>query len=246
MFITIVPMTRILSFETSTTTCGIALISEIDGVIEIFQRTVEGVSGHAEHLLPMASEVLALGGIGKDQLDAVAFGQGPGAFTGLRLACGAAFRRWEWANEAAPDEAQAKRRDLQDAPVRDFATHVLDRRLSRVAAAGEDLTGLSAADLHGLRIQCKKMRYAAEFFSILYSARASRRFLRRIAALQDRLGRLNDAAVAADLMSVLGGGGDRGYAVGVVRGFIAAGQRGARGKAERAWRKFRRVNAFWA
>ena len=90
LFTTIVCMTRILSFETSTTTCGIALISEIDGVTEIFQRTVEGVSGHAEHLLPMATEVLALGGIGKDQLDAVAFGQGPGAFTGLRLACGAA------------------------------------------------------------------------------------------------------------------------------------------------------------
>ena len=90
MFITIAPMPRILSFETSTTTCGVALITEIGGVTEIFRRTTEGVSGHAGHLLPMATEVLALAGVSRAQVDAVAFGQGPGAFTGLRLACGAA------------------------------------------------------------------------------------------------------------------------------------------------------------
>lgn len=89
-FITIGPMTRILTFETSTTTCGVALISDANGTIEIFRRTIEGVAGHAGHLLPAASEVLALGGIRREQIDAVAFGQGPGAFTGLRLACGAA------------------------------------------------------------------------------------------------------------------------------------------------------------
>ncbi len=90
MFITIPLMPRILSFETSTTTCGIALISEIDGEIGISRRAIEGVAGHAEHLLPMATEVLALAGASMAQIDAVAFGQGPGAFTGLRLACGAA------------------------------------------------------------------------------------------------------------------------------------------------------------
>jgi tRNA threonylcarbamoyladenosine biosynthesis protein TsaB len=83
-------MPRILTFETSTTTCGIALIVEAAGEVEIFRRTIEGVAGHAEHLLPMASEVLALAGASMAQIDAVAFGQGPGAFTGLRLACGAA------------------------------------------------------------------------------------------------------------------------------------------------------------
>lgn len=45
---------------------------------------------HAEFILPLADELLAAAGITPLQLDGVAFGCGPGSFTGLRLACGIA------------------------------------------------------------------------------------------------------------------------------------------------------------
>ncbi len=83
-------MTLILALETSTSTCSIALLSENAGVLALTQRVIEGASGHAENLLPLAHQVLDEAGLSKRDLDAVAFGQGPGAFTGLRVACGVA------------------------------------------------------------------------------------------------------------------------------------------------------------
>jgi tRNA threonylcarbamoyladenosine biosynthesis protein TsaB len=83
-------MTLILALETSTPICGIALLSEQNGVISINKRQIEGVSGHAQSVLPLAAELLAELGRDKSELSCVAFGNGPGAFTGIRVACGVA------------------------------------------------------------------------------------------------------------------------------------------------------------
>ena len=83
-------MTRILAFETSTSTGTIALLCEQASVVSLTQRVIEGTTGHAAEILPMTHSILAELGIVKNDLDAVAFGQGPGAFTGVRVACGVA------------------------------------------------------------------------------------------------------------------------------------------------------------
>jgi tRNA threonylcarbamoyladenosine biosynthesis protein TsaB len=74
---------KILALDTATEACSAALL--IDGRLAA-AREMEFERGHAEHILPMIDAVLAEGGVPLAAVDAVAFGRGPGGFTGVRLA----------------------------------------------------------------------------------------------------------------------------------------------------------------
>lgn len=76
----------LLAFDTATRACSVALLRG-DQVVE---RSEEVGQRHGDRLLPMARQLLADAGVALAQLDAVAFGAGPGSFTGLRIACGVA------------------------------------------------------------------------------------------------------------------------------------------------------------
>ena len=75
-----------LAIDASTETCSVAL-GEHDRWLEHSQAAGQR---HAEVLLPMIKALLAQGGIELPQLAGIAFGAGPGSFTGLRVACGVA------------------------------------------------------------------------------------------------------------------------------------------------------------
>jgi len=77
---------KFAAFETSTGWCSAALW--VDG--EIASEEQRAGNRHGELVLPMLERLLAAAGIAIAQLDALAFGAGPGSFTGLRIACGVA------------------------------------------------------------------------------------------------------------------------------------------------------------
>jgi tRNA threonylcarbamoyladenosine biosynthesis protein TsaB len=81
----------LIALETAGSRCGVALWSRIgNGVPAITHSVYNGVQEHAAQLLPMVSQHLESAGLRPADLNAIAFGQGPGAFTGLRVACGIA------------------------------------------------------------------------------------------------------------------------------------------------------------
>jgi len=75
---------RLLALDTSTEACSAALMlgDEVRLRFELTER------GHAELILPMIDALLAEAGIALSSLDGLAFGRGPGGFTGLRIAAG--------------------------------------------------------------------------------------------------------------------------------------------------------------
>lgn len=74
---------KLLVLDTSTEWCSAALW--LDGVIQA--RRVLAEQRHSSLLLPMVDELLHAAGLTLRQLDGIAYGAGPGSFTGLRIAC---------------------------------------------------------------------------------------------------------------------------------------------------------------
>ena len=83
-------MPKILAIETATEACSAALIISENGDIKEYERFQLAPREHTRLILPMLDEVLAEAGIKLLDVDAIAFGCGPGAFTGLRIAAGIA------------------------------------------------------------------------------------------------------------------------------------------------------------
>jgi inorganic triphosphatase YgiF len=115
-------------------------------------------------------------------------------FRGAMLNLVAWIATGDWRREQAQAATQ---------PVTAFAASALDRFWRKVKKGGRNLSSIGDEQRHDVRIAGKKLRYAAEFFAALHSAKkqGKRRtaFLGPLEALQSDLGDLNDIVTAVDL-----------------------------------------------
>jgi CHAD domain-containing protein len=176
------------------------------------------------------------------------------AYAGLRAVLdGAGYRRLLWEAvavvETRPwrgdgDEEAAARRAL---PLEEFAARLLGRRWQRLAGAGEDVSALPDEALHELRLEAKRLRYPAELFAPLWGRKRARRFLKRLAEVQEAFGLANDVAVARGLVGQLAGRGGPGpaWAVGVAEGWALARARRVRTRSAEAWEALLAADPYW-
>ncbi len=161
---------------------------------------------------------------------------------GLALLLERPWRETDAAEEPAPDRPGPSRMEEKLA---EFACRSLDKRWHRLCARGEEIEALGVEALHDLRLEAKRLRYAAELFAPLWRGKSARRFLRRLSALQETLGTSNDAAVARALVAGLGTAAPA-WAVGAVEGFALAAVGDARGPALKAWEDLMDTSVFWS
>ena len=81
-----------------------------------------------------------------------------------------------------------------------IAGNLLDRLDAKATKRGSAVRpDASAEELHPLRKSLKKVRYSVEFLESIFPAKKAKRFLSHLETLQDALGEINDAAMAARL-----------------------------------------------
>jgi inorganic triphosphatase YgiF len=164
------------------------------------------------------------------------------ATTRFVLAAQAFVVRRGWRNAlAVPDLARLAE------PASHFAASSLRRLHKRVRKRGRHLMTLPAEERHEVRIALKNLRYAADFFGVLFDAEAKvRDYARQGSHLQDVLGAFNDTVMVADLVRQLpSDGADAARAVGLVLGWYGHAERTQDGSLQRAWKSFKAARPFW-
>jgi inorganic triphosphatase YgiF len=121
---------------------------------------------------------------------------------------------------------------------------ILDRNHKRIVKRAQGVKDQNVPVLHRLRIECKKQRYAVEFFASILPRKPARRYRNALRNLQDILGYLNDSVVIDALLTQL----DR--QPGEAHAFIAGWAARARADHLRedlpgAWASFGKLDRFW-
>ncbi len=155
-------------------------------------------------------------------------------FTGL-------FLQRPWMADSASEAVRAL-------GARAFARQTLARRHKKAVKRGRGHAQFDHAALHALRIEVKKLRYAAESVGPLFERKEVRVYLETLTALQGLLGGLNDAATVDRLCRSLRDTAARigvEESLGLLRGWAAALAEDHLSALPRAWKRFRSAAPFW-
>ena len=163
-------------------------------------------------------------------------------YTKLLLSFGAWIEGRRWRAAVTEPGLQAL-----TAPLPQFAGMALKVRHKRLMKHGRRLKKSGDEERHATRIAAKKQRYAAEFFSALCAGRRVEKYVRCLAALQDSLGQLNDAATAAKLLAELTGPPsppERRECVAFVTGWLAGRSQAKLAQLAAEWKVFDKQRAL--
>jgi len=161
----------------------------------------------------------------------------------LLLQLGAWLYTQPWQTDAGDERTVAP-----DRPILKFAARTLQKWDKKLRQRGQQITTLSPPERHQVRIAAKKLRYATEFFAALFPQRQVRRYRKTLAALQDVLGVLNDAATAIALVQEFASAGDNGIpreARGIVRGWVQGTSHVRVQELAHVWEVFLECKHFW-
>jgi inorganic triphosphatase YgiF len=150
---------------------------------------------------------------------------------------------------------------LRERPIAAAAAEELKRRWKKLVKRGAQLDRLDPQRRHKMRIQAKKLRYAAEFFAGAFPGKKAtqrrKRFVGILESLQDALGDLNDIAVHEELTERFvesqdgsgkqhGGRAKKAFAAGRLSGREEARIASTLKNANRAYRSFAEAKPFWS
>ena len=167
-------------------------------------------------------------------------------FTGFLLDLASAIETRIWQEAASYEQLGAFER-----PARALASEALDKRLKQASKRAKHLSSLNVEERHRLRIALKKLRYSAEFFAPMFTAKPVSIFLERLSKLQDLFGALNDAAtVETILRRITEHAGKRSSPELLEAAAFADGWHQSRleptwDKAKKRWKAFVKTEPFW-
>jgi triphosphatase len=159
------------------------------------------------------------------------------------LSLGHWVERRGWRNEIDSDSLA-----VLSQPMPALADRILARLHRKALKRGAHFRQLDTDAQHGLRIDLKKLRYAAEFFLPLYATDApAKRYVARLAGLQKGLGRACDIACTRALLGSIRQDDQAALhlAIGTVTGWQARDQIAVAKTLRRRWRRFKATPAFW-
>ncbi|MGZ3158246.1 MAG: CHAD domain-containing protein [Burkholderiaceae bacterium] len=108
-----------------------------------------------------------------------------------------------WARDCWGESSEAQQSKVQTRQIKKFADKTIRKLRRKLLRSGKNLGQLDPDQRHHVRIAAKKVRYATECFSSLYSLSKTRKFIQRLSKLQERLGRMNDTRVAGNLLQYI-------------------------------------------
>ena len=111
------------------------------------------------------------------------------------------FRDWFENRQWEPATTKKKSLKCLSMKLVAFSRQLMDKQERRVLSAGSHVNREDPTEMHRLRIECKKLRYAAEFFRPIFTGMDT--FISQMKGLQDLLGMMNDVAVMQTLLENL-------------------------------------------